>query len=294
MADIKTWFLAVRPWSFSMSLISVGVGSAWAAGGAFSWPLFLAAAVGMVALHGGANLTNDYFDVKNKIDVPGAPTTKYRPHPLAHDEISLQQVFWLALCLYVLGIGLGLFLAATRGWPILIIGLIAVLLSIAYTAPPISLKYHALGEPLVFLMWGPLAMQGAYYVQVQAFSTQLLLISIPFGALVSLVLLANNLRDADYDRQRGISTLPVKFGGKAARRIFGGLIVASFAAVAAMAFAGPLPLVSLMVLFSLPLARPVFKIVAMDCPDDADAQTAKLDTAFGALLLASLILDKAL
>ncbi len=292
MSDIKTWFLATRPWSFTMSLISVGVGTAWAASGVFYWPLFAAALAGMVALHAATNLINDYYDVKNKVDTPDAPTTKYRPHPLAHDVISLKHVLWLALTLYAIGIGIGLFLAATRGWPILGIGLIAVFVSVAYTAPPVSLKYLALGEPAVFLLWGPLAMQGAYFVQVQAFSAPLLLVSLPFGALVSLVLLANNLRDADYDRRQGISTIPVRLGEKAAKAVFGGLIVASFSAVAIMAVVGPLPRWSLLVLLSIPLARPVFKIVSEGCPDDADAQTAKLDTVFGILLLVSLVLDR--
>lgn len=291
---IKTWFLATRPWSFSMSAISVGIGGVWAAGPEFSWPLFVATLMAMIALHGASNLVNDYFDVKNKVDVPDAPTTKYRPHPLVYKEISLKQVLVFAGFLYAVGIGLGLWLAATRGWPVLAIGMGGVFVSIAYTAPPISLKYHALGEPAVFLLWGPLAIQGAFFVQVQAFSWPLLLVSLPFGALVSLVLLANNMRDAEYDQRQGISTIPIIFGGDWGKKIFAGLMILSFAAVGVMAVVGPLPLLSLLVFLALPLAFPVFKMVAEGCPDDADARTAKLDTAFGVLLLLSLILDNIL
>ncbi len=294
MDTIKTWVLATRPWSFTMSLISVGVGAAWAGGMSISWPWLCLTLLGIVAIHGAANLTNDYFDFKNKVDVPNAPTTKYRPHPLAQNLLSLDQVKWFALSLYALGIAAGFILAAARGWPLVLIGMAGIFISIVYTAPPISLKYHALGEPMVFVCWGPLAMQGAYYVQAQEFSWPLLLVSLPFGALVSLVLLANNLRDADYDRQQGISTIPVLFGGATGKKIFGALIALSFGAVAIMALLGPLPLWSLMVLLALPLAVPVFKMVSQDIPDDADAQTAKLDTAFGLLLLVSLVLEHVL
>ena len=82
MPDIKTWFLAARPWSFSMSAISVTIGSVWGLTGGFRFGGYVLALLGMVALHGATNLLNDYYDVKNKVDTPSAPTVKYRPHPL--------------------------------------------------------------------------------------------------------------------------------------------------------------------------------------------------------------------
>ena len=294
MDTMKTWFLATRPWSFAMSLISVGVGAAWAGEGGVSWGWLVLTALALVAIHGAANLTNDYFDYKNKVDVPNAPTTKYRPHPLAQNLLTLAQVKWFAMALYGVGIVLGLIMAAAKGWPLILVGMAGIFVAIAYTAPPISLKYHAMGEPMVFLCWGPLAIQGAYFVQAGKFSWPLLMVSVPFGALVSLVLLANNLRDAEYDRQQGISTIPVRFGGRSGRILFIALIALSFGAVAVMAVLGPLPIWSLGVLLALPLALPVFRMVSQDIPDDADAQTARLDTVFGILLLVSLVLEHVL
>ena len=64
----KNWFLAMRPWSFSMSAISVSVGAAFAAThGSFSWSLYLLSAVAMIALHGGVNLMNDFFDYRSRL-----------------------------------------------------------------------------------------------------------------------------------------------------------------------------------------------------------------------------------
>ncbi|ACL06176.1 1,4-dihydroxy-2-naphthoate octaprenyltransferase [Desulfatibacillum aliphaticivorans] len=294
MNTMKTWFLATRPWSFAMSLISVGVGAAWAGDYGVSWFWLILTAIALVCIHGAANLTNDYFDYKNKVDVPDAPTTKYRPHPLAQNLLTLHEVKWFALTLFAVGIVLGLVMAAAKGWPLILVGAAGIFIAVAYTAPPIALKYHALGEPMVFLCWGPLAIQGAYFVQTGAFSLPLLLVSAPFGALVSLVLLANNLRDAEFDRRQGISTIPVRFGGRSGRLLFAGLIALSFGGVAVMAIFGPLPIWSLAVLLALPLAWPMFKMVSQDIPDDADAQTARLDTVFGVLLLASLVLEHVL
>ena len=292
MTPITTWFLAARPWSFSMSAISVTIGSVWGADGLFSFGGYFLALLGMVALHGATNLLNDYYDVKNQVDTPSAPTVKYRPHPLVENALSLRQVLVFSLVLYTLGIAVGWYLTATRGWPILVIGVIGVLTAISYTAPPLNLKYHALGEPTVFLLWGPLAMLGAHYVQTQTFNPAILLVSLPFGILVGLVLLANNIRDMAFDKKQGIKTLPILLGNYRGRLVYGALIFLAFFGVVIMSLLGPLTPWSLLVLLALPLVRPVFQIVSGDCPPDADARTAKLDTAFGVLLLISILLER--
>ena len=289
---MKTWFLATRPWSFSMSAISVTIGSVWSTGGVFSFGGYFLTLLGMVALHGATNLLNDYYDVKNQVDTPSSPTVQYRPHPLLEHALGLKQVLVFSLLLYALGITIGWYLTATRGWPILVIGIVGVLTAISYTAPPLNLKYHALGEPTVFLLWGPLAMLGAHYVQTQTFDPGILLISLPFGILVGLVLLANNIRDMAFDKKQSIKTLPILLGGYRGRLVYGALIFLAFFGVVIMSLLGPLTRWSLLVLLALPLVRPVFRIVSGDCPPDADARTAKLDTVFGVLLLISILVAR--
>lgn len=291
---LKTWFLALRPWSFSMSAISVSIGTLWAGERGISWALYALVLGGMVALHGATNLINDYFDVKNEVDVPEAPTVRYRPHPLALKELGLRQVLGVSLLLYAVGMGVGIFLAATRGWAILAIGLTGAAVSLAYTARPVALKYHALGEIAVFLVWGPLAVSGAYYVQAQEFSLPLLLVSIPFGALVALVLLANNIRDTAYDEGQRIHTVPVVVGQRAGKIIYVALVALAFVSVILMSFFGPLSPWSLLVLLALPIAVPLCRMMYSDIPLDADARTAKLDTVFGVLLIVSLLINRLL
>ena len=184
---------------------------------------------------------------------------------------------------------IGIFLAATRGMLVLFLGIVGMAAGITYTAAPLNYKYKALGEFSVFLMWGPLMVTGAYYVQQQAVSADALLISIPFGVLVALVLLANNIRDVVHDRSKGIQTLAIVLGERRGISVYLALIVAAYLAVVAMAVFGPLTAWSLIVLLSTPLAVKLLRQMARDIPLDADAQTAKLDTAFGLLLVLSLV-----
>jgi 1,4-dihydroxy-2-naphthoate octaprenyltransferase len=138
-------------------------------------------------------------------------------------------------------------------------------------------------------MWGPLMVTGAYYVQQRAVSAEALLISIPFGVLVALVLLANNIRDAGYDRSKGIQTLAIVLGERKGISVYLALIASAYLAVVIMSVFGPLTVWSLIVLLSTPLAIKLLRRMAHDIPLDADAQTAKLDTAFGLLLVLSLV-----
>ncbi len=292
MSSRKDWVLAARPWSWSMSVISVSVGATMAAmdGEPFHWGLYLLTVVGMIILHTAGNMTNDYFDVRSGIDQLDTSTAIYRPHPLLEGKIEKASFMVVVLVLYLAAAAIGLYLAVTRGWVVLYVGLLGAAGAWTYTGPPFNFKSKALGEVGVFLLWGPLMVLGSYYVQRQTFSTPALLVSIPFGALVALVLLANNIRDARTDTRQAIKTLPIVLGARNGLRLFIGLIALAYLAVSAMAVLGPLPIWSLLVLLSLPLALPLVRSVQLNITDDMDARTAKLDTGFGVLLVASLVL----
>lgn len=291
MSVYRNWFLASRPWSFSMTFISVSVGASLAAlDGSFSWPLYLMALVGAIFMHGATNLINDYYDVLSGVDSREVSTAQYRPHPVVEGKLAPESVRNGAYVLYGIASIMGIYLAATRGWTILVIGLIGVFAGLSYTAPPLKYKYSALGELSVFLMWGPLMVEGAYFVQRQTLSQVALWVSLPFGVLVALVLLANNIRDIRYDQERGIKTIAIVLGKRRGLWLYIALVAMAYLAVLGMALFGPLGLWSLVVLISLPLAYRLFRIMKRAIPDDADARTAQLNTVFGFLLLVSLIL----
>ena len=292
MSVYRNWFLASRPWSFSMTAISVSVGSALAAiDGPFSWGLYALALASAVLLHAATNLINDYYDVKNGVDTVQAATAQYRPHPLVENLISPEQVRWMAYGLFVLAALVGIYLAVVCGWMVFWIGLIGLGAGLTYTAPPLKYKYVAMGELSVFLMWGPLMVEGAYYVQRQMFSLKAFWVSLPFGILVALVLLANNIRDIEHDRSRQIRTLAILLGRRFGLVAYLLLMVLAYLGILAMAFSGILTLWVFIILVSLPLAVKLLRQMIRAVPADADAQTGKLDTAFGLLLVVSLVLE---
>jgi 1,4-dihydroxy-2-naphthoate octaprenyltransferase len=291
--NLKIWFLATRPWSFTMTAISVGVGGAVAAlDGAFDVWLFLLTLVGAVCVHGATNLINDYFDYKSGVDRPGAPTTLYRPHPLVEELIFPQTVLTISLILYAIAAMIGLELIRLKGAGLLWFILVGAIASFFYTAGPIKYKYLALGELAVFLMWGPVIVGGTYFVQRGSLSPDAVLISVPFGLLVALVLLANNLRDIDYDRSAGIATLGTLLGQQKTRVLYQGLILLAYLATALLIALKILSPWGLLVFFSAPVAFRLIRTLQREIPNDADARTAQLDTLFGVWLIVGLILEK--
>ncbi len=292
MKQFGKYILVTRPWSFTMSLISVSVGTLLAAEvGPISWPWFIATAVGIVFFHAAANVINDYFDTKNEIDTPDAPTAKYRPQPIISGILTSRQVLTEAIVLFALTAAIGCVIAFMRSWHVIWIGMVGLATAVFYTAGPVKFKYRALGEIAVFLMWGPLMVSGAYAVQIQTLSLKPLLISVPFGILVALVLFANNMRDIAFDSRQNVKTVSIMVGLKNSFLIFAGLILAAYIYVFGMIVLGMMSLWGLIIFLSVPKAWSLLKTFKRETPDMADALTAQFDTVFGVLLILALFLD---
>jgi 1,4-dihydroxy-2-naphthoate polyprenyltransferase len=295
MNKLKYWFLAARPWSFAMSAISVTVGAVLASvHGHFSVFLYLLTVAGIVFIHAGGNLLNDYFDVTAGIDSLQAGTAKYRPHPLLEGKLAPVKVRNAACAFLAVGCIFGIALTVICGWPVFVIGVLGAFGAVAYTAPPVEYKYIAFGELGVFLIWGPLMVGGAYFVQTVRLDMKPVLVSLPLGILVAQTLLANNMRDIEHDTGRGVKTLAALLGETASLKLYLLLMVFAYAAVVIMVFPGPLNKWSLLVFLSVPLASRLLREMRRGVPEDADARTANLNIVFGLLLVISLILETAL
>lgn len=290
---IQDYFLATRPWSFTMSLISVSAGTLLAAEDTpILWGWYVLVCIGIVCFHAAANTYNDYFDTRYQVDQPDAPTACYRPHPILTGIFTPAQLLKEAIVLNMVTILIGLILSFERSMLVFWIGGIGFLACVLYTAGPIKFKYRAWGEFFVFFMWGPLMFEGAYAVQRQALSFKVCLISIPFGILVGLVLLANNIRDIAYDSRQGIKTIGILLGSKLSFFLYAGLILAAYLYVIGIILGGVLSPWGLLVLLSLPKAIQLLKSFMEKIPEAADAITAQLNTIFGLLLIMALILNK--
>ena len=290
---VKEYFIATRPWSFTMSLISVSIGTLLAAEeGPILWGWYGLVCIGIICFHGTANIYNDYFDTRYQVDQPDSPTARYRPQPILTGMFTPGQLLAEAIVLNGMTLLIGLILSFGRSMLIFWIGLIGFLACLFYTAAPINYKYKAWGEFFVFLMWGPLMFEGAYAVQRQVLSLKAFYISIPFGILVGLVLLANNIRDIAYDSRQGIKTIGILLGSRKSFFLYGSLILAAYLYLIGMVAVGILSPWGLLVLLSLPKAIHLLKSFMEKIPEAADAITAQLNTIFGLLLIVALIMNR--
>jgi len=290
--DAKTAFLSTRPWSFTMTFSSVTMGTLMAAvGGIFSPLLYLLALGGMIAFHAATNVLNDFFDVRHGVDREGAPTTKYRLHPAAFGQTPLSTTLTMSLGLYAATFAVGFYLAYVTNLSILLVVGAGIIGSVLYTADPVVLKARALGEVTVFAMWGLLIPLGSYMVQRGAFSWSPEAAALPIGLLVALVLLANNIRDIDYDGSVGNRTLAVVLGAARAERVYAGLLWGAYALVVIGIVGQLLPVWSLIVFLTAPSARGLVKMFAGVVPDNADPRTAALAFQFALLYMGSLVVS---
>jgi 1,4-dihydroxy-2-naphthoate polyprenyltransferase len=291
---VKTLSSTVKPESLIISVISGTVGTALAGlHDPIHWGHYVLTILGIVLLHAGSNVINDYFDYRNRIDtadVPGSYATEGRV--LIQKKLQPRQVLWLGLMLFALSLPIGIYLTTVRGLPVMLLGVLGFLTGLFYTARPIALKYIALGEPAVFLMFGPLMVTGAYYVQRGEITRQAAWVSVPIGVLVALILFANNIRDIQNDGRVGIYTLATLLGKPLAVRVYELLVAGVYGVTALLILLGELSAWAFLTLLSLPLAFKLVKQLRIDIPKDADARTAQLNTAFGALLIIAISMGK--
>ncbi|MEM2666077.1 MAG: prenyltransferase, partial [Nitrososphaerota archaeon] len=191
--SLKMWFLATRPWSFVMTIVSVGLAGslAWRSG-SFEPLHFLLTLFGLIAFHAASNMLNDYYDVKHTVDRQGAPTTRYRPHPLVSGQIEIRSFQAVVVFLYAIVLSIATYLSFVRGPIVLAFTVAGLFFSYFYTADPVPLKHRALGEISVLLTWGPLMVGGTYFVLTGKVDVLPVIVSLPIGVLVMAVLFANN------------------------------------------------------------------------------------------------------
>jgi 1,4-dihydroxy-2-naphthoate octaprenyltransferase len=289
---LRIWLLAVRFPSLTASVIPVLAGTAVVADEAFRPGLFGMALVGSMALQAGTNLINDYFD-----HIQGADTDEsLGPSGVIQlGLLSPRMVLIGGLVAFAIGAALGIAIAAIAGWALLPLGIASVLAGYAYTAPPLKLAYRGLGEATSFAFMGPVIVMGAAYVQIEAFTWEAFLASLPIGFLVATILHANNLRDIDDDRAHDKRTLASLVGRPAADYELIVLIAAAFVSAAMLAGTGSVSRYGLISLLALPMAsRTVVALRASQTPRSLNRVllgTVGLHLAFGLLWSLGLALD---
>jgi 1,4-dihydroxy-2-naphthoate polyprenyltransferase len=258
VSQFVLWLRALRAPFFQAVIISVALGTAiaWQQTRVFHFGYFLLALIGVIFIHAGTNLSNDYFDHKSRADDKNKGFTPFSggSRVIQDGLISARKILIAAILFFFLASVIGFYLTAMRGWSVLIIGIIGVLSGYLYTASPVKFVYRGWGELVVALNCGPLIVMGAYYVQVQHLSWRVLLASLPIGLLTAGILYINQFSDYDADKAAGKQTLVVKLG--LLRAVYGYylLLGSVFIIIAITSLMGLLPRLSLACLVALPFA----------------------------------------
>ncbi|HEY3724672.1 MAG TPA: prenyltransferase [Acidimicrobiia bacterium] len=257
-----TFFLATRLPFLTATIVPIALGGAVAgANHAFALGWWLLALVAGCAVHLGLNIANDLFD-----DASGADAANVTPTPFSGGSRVLQYGLvsrrgMVAACVgfYAIAVGLGVFLAAERGWWLLAIGAVGVALSLAYTAPPFRLVHRGLGEPVTALGFGPVMTLGAYFVCAQEWSWEALYISLPVALLIALVLYVNQIPDRAGDEAVGKRTLIVRWPESRVITAYEIMVGAAFVLIALGPPLGITPWWTLLGLLTAPMALKVVR-----------------------------------
>ena len=292
VSRLTAWRLGIRPRTLPASVSGVVAGIALAiADGRFAPLPALAALAGALLLQITVNLANDYQDYVKGIDVPErtGPTRIAAGGLLPLSELRVGIAVVVALDVLV-----GLYLVYVGGWPILILGVAAILSALAYSGGPFPIGYHGLGDLFVFIFFGLGAVCGTYYVQARALTPAVVAAAVPVGLLTVAILVVNNYRDLKTDRLTGKRTLAVILGPARTRIEYVALLVVAYASPFALWLAGWASPWVLLPFLTLPLAirliRFLYRTPEGPALNRALAGTANLDLLFSLLLSIGILL----
>lgn len=287
----RVWLRTARPFTLTASVSPILVGTALAGyTGAFRFSVFIAALLSCLCLQIGANYFNEYFDYAYGLDHAGslgASTVIFR------GEMSAGEVRLAGALSFALAALLGLYLIATVGPSVLLFGLGAMAIAYFYSARPFKLASRGLGDVMVYLAMGFLMTWGAYYIQTHTWSWHALAASIPVGCLVVAILNMNNVRDYEDDLAVNKRTLPVRFGREWGQRYHATLLYGAYVSTTIFALIGLLPLATLGVFLTFPLAHRIVQSVLHATERRAFMigikRTSLLHLVFGITLSASIV-----
>jgi len=251
---LKEWILVTRPWSFPASVTPVIVSLSFAFYQSknniaidINWLNAALAFLGALIFHAAGNLISDYYDFINKVD----RKESYGSNRMVIDGIfEAKTVLKYGLALLILGSAIGFYLYFRSGIYLLLIGLVGVLGTLFYYKG----KYNALGDFVIFIVFGLMVGVGAYYAITSTIGCEIWLVSVPLGLLITAILHANNSRDIMHDKAIGIKTPAIIFGIRGSKIEYALLLIFSYIVVIVLIFLKILPYANFSVLLTLPLA----------------------------------------
>lgn len=290
--SVKEWVAVTRYWSFSVSAMPVVATFAylfWShePGSMLSLGKALVALVGVVVLHAAGNVLSDYYDYKTGVDneqafaVPNLVFHKFEP----------KEYLVFSIVLFAIGVAIGLFLTWQSGPVLLLIGGAGVVLTLLYS----WLKYHALGDLDIFIIFAVLPVLGTSYVATGSIVWDALVLTLPFAFITVSVLHINNTIDIESDRAAGMRSFAMLLGKKNSVELYMAYQLLPFLCVVVAVALRLLPWYALLCLVALiPASKNVkaaraWRTKGQEAILGLDQATAKLHLVFSLLLSVGLL-----
>jgi 1,4-dihydroxy-2-naphthoate polyprenyltransferase len=293
---LRSWLRAIRPFTLPASVVPVLVGTALAfRDGYFDSWRFVLTLLGSMLVQVGTNLVDEYTDHERV----GSQRKLLAPYKvIALGLLSPQAVHAGALLSFGMAMGIGLYLVLVTDWALLLFCAASLLVAYSYSAGPMPLGNVGLGQPLVFIFMGLLMVTATYYVQTAVVTSQALLAALPIACLVTAILVVNDLRDIEEDRQTGKITPVSRFGAGFGVVTFLLLVGGAYLSVLLWVMAGSALFPTLLVLLALPQAFFTTRLIVSGetraSLNQALRGSAQLHLQFGVLLALGLVMSRLL
>ncbi len=301
---IAKWLISTRAAVLIMTFLSAAIAGILAfRNGTFSWGAWILVALGLVLAHATNNLFNDFTDYVRGVDQNNYYRAQYGPQPLVHGLMSKKELLTYDAFTGLIALVCGLILIWYRGGYTTLFLALGMFFVLFYTWP---LKYVALGEIAVLIVWGPLMIGGGYYVLSGQWDWNVVLASLPYALGVTTVIFGKHIDKCEADRAKRIYTLPVLIGEKAGRVTVVAMFVLQYLMVTYLALIGFFTPLMLAVYLAIPAFRRVWPVYKAPKPAEKPADFPDVwpnyfvaaafyhNRAFGVVFLLALIADSIL
>lgn len=255
---LKEWFMVTRPWGYALSIMPAALAVAYV----FfensvtpldvNWWYGILAVIASPILQAGGNMMSDYYDYKNNVD---RKETYGSSRMLVNKQFEPREVYWFSISMMVIGNIIGIYLLLNTSWHLLWIGLAGIIGSYFY----FFMKYRALGDLNIFIIYGQLISLGTYLVMTNALSWKMLLVAAAPGFLIVNVLHANNTRDIKHDSVAKIKTAAMLLGIKGSIIYYFAFTIGAYLLIVLCVIFGIQHWATLLIFISLPMALKLMK-----------------------------------
>jgi 1,4-dihydroxy-2-naphthoate polyprenyltransferase len=289
----RIWWQLTRPHTLTAGFVPVLLGTALALHYTkLNFVLFIAMLIASLLIQAATNMFNEYYDYKrgldneNSVGIGGA---------IVRNGVQPRTVLNLALTFFGIAILLGIYICISTTWWIAVVGAICMLIAYLYTGGPYPIAYTPFGEFISGFFMGVIILLISFYIQVGSITTSSVLISIPIMVLIGAIMLSNNIRDLEGDKENGRKTVAILIGRKKAIYLLGAMFTISYIwIIAFILFGGATPWL-LITLISIP--KPIGAIKGFIGKTEpiqmaqAMKATAQTNTFFGLLLSIGLVIS---